>query len=47
MKFGPVPIKKAQGAILAHSRRVSGHVLKKGHILCEDDIILFTNEGIT
>jgi molybdenum cofactor cytidylyltransferase len=46
MKFGTVPINKAKGAILAHSTRLSGRILKKGHLLTEDDIIFFTEEGM-
>jgi xanthine/CO dehydrogenase XdhC/CoxF family maturation factor len=30
MKFGPVPVAEAEGAILAHSLRVAGRRLKKG-----------------
>jgi molybdenum cofactor cytidylyltransferase len=33
MSFGPVPVAEAEGAILAHSVRVSDGVLKKGHVL--------------
>jgi molybdenum cofactor cytidylyltransferase len=33
MRFGPVPVAEAEGAILAHSVRVSDGVLKKGHVL--------------
>jgi molybdenum cofactor cytidylyltransferase len=38
MKFGPVPLADAQGGILAHSKRVGGRVLKKGHVLSGGDI---------
>ena len=47
MKFGSVPVNKAQGSILAHSTRLPGRMLKKGHILTANEIILFTQEGIT
>ncbi len=47
MKFGPVAVKKAEGAILAHSRRISNMTLKKGHLLTKDDIRSFIAEGIT
>lgn len=46
MQFGPVPIKKAEGTILAHSTRLHGRMLKKGHLLTRDDIGLFSREGI-
>jgi len=34
MKFGPIPIDHAEGTIVAHSTRLRGRILKKGHILC-------------
>lgn len=37
MKFGPVPVLEAVGAILAHSQRVEGGVLKKGAVLTPED----------
>jgi molybdenum cofactor cytidylyltransferase len=46
MKFGPVPVSEATGAILAHSARLTGRVLKKGHLITNDDIDLLTEEGI-
>lgn len=33
MKFGPTPLEEAQGAILAHTLRLEGRVLKKGTVL--------------
>lgn len=33
MKFGLTPIEEAEGALLAHSRRVGGRMLKKGTVL--------------
>ena len=47
MKFGPVPVIKAKGSILAHSTRLQGRMFKKGHLLTEDDINLFAEEGMT
>ncbi len=47
MKFGPVPVAEAEGAILAHSARLTGRILKKGHILTASDLGLFTDDGIT
>lgn len=38
MKFGPVPVLEAVGAILAHSKPVDGGVLKKGSPLSEADV---------
>jgi len=47
MKFGPVPIADAAGSILAHSARLTGRILKKGHTLTSDDLSLFSAEGIS
>ena len=33
MRFGPVPLRDAEGAILAHTRRLPGLVLRKGVVL--------------
>jgi molybdenum cofactor cytidylyltransferase len=46
MKFGPVPIEKAEGAILAHSARLPGRVVKKGTPLTADDVAAFNEAGI-
>ncbi len=46
MKFGPVPVNEATGAILAHSRRLSERSIKKGHLLTDQDIKLLQKEGI-
>jgi molybdenum cofactor cytidylyltransferase len=46
MRFGPVPVAEAEGAILAHSVRVSDGVLKKGHVLGPGDIAALTAAGI-
>ena len=35
MKFGPVPLAEARGAILAHSHRLEGRMLRKGAVLDE------------
>ena len=47
MKFGTYPIQKVQGTILAHSTRLLGRMLKKGHLITEKDIQNFIKEGIT
>jgi molybdenum cofactor cytidylyltransferase len=46
MKFGPVPIKEAEGAILAHSARLPGRVVKKGTPLTADDVAAFVEAGV-
>lgn len=47
MKFGPIPLGQAEGAILAHSTRLRGRVLKKGRILSADDIARLATAGHT
>ncbi len=46
MKFGPIPVGEAAGAILAHSRRVGGRVLKKGRVLSVEDLVLLRDAGV-
>ena len=38
MKFGPVPLDAARGAILAHSVQVAGRRLRKGTVLGPEEI---------
>ncbi len=38
MEFGEIPTDTAEGAILAHSHRLEGRVLKKGRTLSRDDV---------
>ncbi|MCV2875355.1 molybdopterin-binding protein [Rhodobacteraceae bacterium XHP0102] len=47
MKFGPVPIAQAQGAILAHSVPVAGGLLKKGTWLDAEDVAALRAAGVT
>lgn len=46
MKFGPVAAAEAVGAILAHSTRLPGRVIKKGQVLSGDDIAAILEAGI-
>jgi len=46
MEFGPVPSNTAAGAILAHSIRLPGRALKKGHLLTSDDAAALQQAGI-
>ena len=46
MKFGPVPVAEATGAILAHSRRAGGRMLKKGRVLTAEDIAALVTDGV-
>lgn len=47
MKFGPVPVEKAGGAILAHSERLPDGRLRKGQEIGPDDIARLLAAGIT
>ena len=38
MKFGPVPVFEAKGAILAHALQLPDQRLKKGRVLSVDDL---------
>lgn len=46
MYFGKLPVAEAEGAILAHSRRLEGRALKKGRILDADDLAALKAAGI-
>ncbi|NQV56207.1 MAG: NTP transferase domain-containing protein, partial [Rhodospirillales bacterium] len=46
MKFGPTPTKDAIGAILAHSTRLPGRVIKKGTLLSAEDVAQLLNADI-
>lgn len=45
MKFGPVPVDRAEGALLAHSLRLKRGRLRKGHRLTADDLPALTEAG--
>ncbi|OUS07419.1 hypothetical protein A9Q96_05765 [Rhodobacterales bacterium 52_120_T64] len=47
MKFGPVPVAKAEGAILAHSLNVEEVRLRKGRKLSAADIASVTDVGLS
>lgn len=38
MKFGPTPLDEARGAVLAHTIRLPGRVIKKGSVLQEGEL---------
>ena len=46
MKFGPCPVSKAAGAILAHSVVIDGRRLRKAHRLTDDNIASLGAAGI-
>ncbi len=45
MKFGPVALDDAQGALLAHSLRLDGGALKKGRVLTAADVAALRGAG--
>ncbi len=46
MKFGPLSVWQAEGAILAHTTRLPGRVLKKGQVLNLDDLADLRAAGV-
>jgi molybdenum cofactor cytidylyltransferase len=47
MRFGPVRLDAAEGAILAHTLRLPGAVLKKGQVLGPSEITALSEAGAT
>jgi molybdenum cofactor cytidylyltransferase len=45
MIFGPTPLEEARGAILAHTLRLPGRVIKKGTVLDEDAVGALRDAG--
>ncbi len=45
MRFGPLPLAKAEGAILAHSLTLEGRRLKKGAALSQEDLAHLRRAG--
>jgi molybdenum cofactor cytidylyltransferase len=46
MRFGRVPLASAEGAILAHTRRLPGRVLRKGSVLDAGAIAALAADGV-
>ncbi len=46
MRFGSVPLAEAEGAILAHSVKASGKVLRKGTVLAAADVEALRRAGV-
>jgi molybdenum cofactor cytidylyltransferase len=46
MKFGPIAVADAAGAILAHTTRAGDRVLKKGRVLSDDDAAALAAAGL-
>jgi molybdenum cofactor cytidylyltransferase len=47
MKFGPVPLSQAEGAMLVHGQTLGGQRYRKGHLLDATDISQLTTAGVT
>lgn len=47
MKFGPVPVDEAGGAILAHATVAGNRRFKKAHRLSAEDVALLRHAGVT
>lgn len=47
MRFGPVPVAEAEGAILAHTRRLPGRMIRKGAVLDGDAVAALALAGVT
>jgi molybdenum cofactor cytidylyltransferase len=45
VKFGPVPLDRAEGAILAHSERVGQATFRKGRVLAPEDLLAMKEAG--
>lgn len=46
MRFGPVPVAEAEGAVLAHAAAVPGGVLRKGHPIGPDEVARLRAAGL-
>lgn len=46
MKFGPIPTKESEGAILGHTLRIGALTLKKGHMLTAADVAALKDAGV-
>ena len=46
MRFGPVPLAEAQGAVLAHSLQLGGRRLRKGRVLGASDLSAMRAAGL-
>src|SRR6201994_3572176 len=45
MRFGPVPLDEARGAIVAHSQRVGDRMIRKGSVLDEAAVVALREAG--
>jgi len=47
MRFGPLPLDKAVGAMAAHSLRLPGLVVKKGAVITQEDVRRLGDAGVS
>lgn len=47
MRFGPVPLQEAEGAVLAHSVQLPKGRLRKGRVLSAEDLATLSSAGLT
>ncbi|RVA58297.1 4-diphosphocytidyl-2C-methyl-D-erythritol kinase, partial [Mesorhizobium sp. M7A.F.Ca.CA.001.08.1.1] len=47
MKFGPIPIETAEGAVLAHSTTAGERRFRKAHRLSAEDVALLRTAGVS
>ena len=47
MRFGPIPVAEAEGAVLAHGLRLEGIAFKKGRVLSAEDVAALQRAGQT
>jgi len=45
MRFGPVPLDEARGAIMAHSQRIGERMIRKGSLLDEAAVVALREAG--
>ncbi|MEQ9261230.1 MAG: molybdopterin-binding protein [Roseovarius sp.] len=45
MRFGPVPVREAEGGLLAHALKLPGGKLRKGHVLSDADVAALEAAG--
>ncbi|MDF0600611.1 molybdopterin-binding protein [Psychromarinibacter sp. C21-152] len=46
MRFGPVPLDAAEGAVMAHSLQLEGQRLRKGRVLSAEDVAAMAAAGL-
>ena len=47
MRFGPLPLERAEGAMLAHGVTAGGRTWRKAHLLSAEDVSVLRAAGLT